>query len=75
MDFKECFEPSELTTSRMNEHKRLTTLNEFAYTNMRSDGHGALDISSRRSSLSRVLPGMTELQYILSRRKAKEAFA
>jgi hypothetical protein len=73
MDFKERFERSELTTSRMNEHERLTTLNEFAYPNMRSDGHGASDIGSRRSSLDRVSPGMTELQYFKSRNEMPES--
>ena len=72
-DFKERFEPSELTTFRMDEHERLTTLNEFAYPNMRSDGHGASDIGSRRSSLNRVSPGMTELQYFKSRNEIPES--
>jgi hypothetical protein len=72
-DFKERFEPSELTTFRVDEHERLTTLNEFAYPNMRSDGHGASDIGSRRSSLNRVSLGMTELQYFKSRNEIPES--
>ena len=72
-DFKERFEPSELTTFRVNEHERLTTLNEFAYSNMRSDGHGASDIGSRSASLNRVSPSMTELQYFKSRNEMPES--
>ncbi|CAB3977729.1 Hypothetical predicted protein [Paramuricea clavata] len=72
-NFKERFEPSELTTFRVNEHERLTTSNEFAYPNMRSDGHLASDIGSRGSSLNRVSPGMTELQYFKSRNEMPES--
>jgi hypothetical protein len=40
---------------------------------MRSDGHGASDIGSRRSSLNRVSLGMTELQYFKSRNEMPES--
>ncbi len=55
------------------ENERLTTLNEFAYITMQSDGHGASDIGSQRSNLNCVLPGMTELQYLKSRNETPDS--
>ena len=65
MDFRECFEPSELTASRVNEHERLSTTNEFAYPDMQGYDY--------RASKSGVAPGRAESQCNKSRDEKAEA--
>ena len=70
-DFKARPKLSELTTSRVNEHERLTTSSEFAHSNMQS--YGALDIGNREPSVDGISPSMMELQYFNYKNETPES--
>ena len=60
MDFKESFESSELTTSRVKEHEWFTTAKEFIYTDTQGYDHSAFSVGGGLEPNTCVSPGMAE---------------